>query len=103
MPFGLVPEILYSIDVIVSVCKELTVVDSLVMKARYVQSIVGFKGVGIHYTVWINTFFNDRQKSLRLGIGYNSRVDLITALKQSKYSYFTSSTSTLMPLRLPPK
>ena len=63
MSLSLVPEVLYAVDVIVLVSKELTVVDPLMVKARNIQSIVGFESVCIHHTIRLNTFSYDWQKS----------------------------------------
>ena len=54
MSFCLVPEVLYAVYMIVAICKELTMIDSVVMKARYVQSIVRLKGICIHHAIWLN-------------------------------------------------
>ena len=52
--FNLVPEVLYDVYMIVAICKELTMIDPVVMKARYVQSIVRLKGICIHHAIWLN-------------------------------------------------
>ena len=36
---------------IAAICKELTMIDPVVMKARYVQSIVRLKGICIHHAI----------------------------------------------------
>jgi hypothetical protein len=54
MSFCLVPEVLDVVDMIVAICKELTMIDPVVMKSRYVQSIVRLKGICIHHAIWLN-------------------------------------------------
>ena len=85
---------LYSIDLIVSVGKELTVVGSLVMKARYIQGIIGFKGSIETPHCLGSTRSSMIGKSFLVLSWYYSRVDLGTMFSQSKYSYFTMSTTT---------
>lgn len=91
MSFSLVPKVLYAVDVIVFVSKELTVVDPLMEKARNIQGIVGFESVSIHHTIQLNTFLYDCQKSHPLSVRSCSRVELATALEQSEGSYFNCS------------
>jgi hypothetical protein len=47
MALRLVPEILDTIDVIVSVCKEYGVVDSEMLEVRYIQHVIGLPAVRI--------------------------------------------------------
>ncbi len=56
---GLVPEILDPVDVIMTVCKELGMIDPEVVKARDIQHIVATPAVGIDDAVWHNLTLYD--------------------------------------------
>ncbi len=60
MTLGLVPEILYPIDVIRLICKAFTVVNAHMVKLRDIQGIVGAKSVGIYNTIWMHFLLNNR-------------------------------------------
>ena len=80
MTFSLVPKVFDSIDMILLIGKQFRVVDSHVMKVAYVQSIVGFKSIGIHNAIRLNFLFNDWQECFCFCIGYNRCIYLATPL-----------------------
>src|SRR6202012_180673 len=71
MPFGLVPEILDAIDVVLLVGEELRMIDAQMMKVGYIKRIVRLKRVRINDAIGRNFLFDDRHQSLGLCIGYN--------------------------------
>ena len=104
MTLRLVPEVLYSVDMSLIVCKEFGMVDPEVMEIRYIQNVVTFPTVRIDYAVRHHLAFDDRHQSRRRGISDNLRVDLATTLQQAEYRYFfPAAPRPRLPLRLPPK
>ena len=81
MTLRLIPEIFDSIDVISSVCEELGMIDSNMMKVALDEKIVGFKLVGLNHAVGCYFFLDDRQQSLRPYIRYNGSDNLPAPLK----------------------
>ena len=69
---GLVPEILDPVDVIMTVCKEMRMIDPEVVKGRDIQHIVATPAVGIDDTVWHNLALYDGDQSGR----FSTRDDL---------------------------
>ena len=59
--FGLVPEILDAVDMIISVRKQFRVIDPVMLEVRDIQGVVGIIGVGINNTVGSNLLLNDGQ------------------------------------------
>lgn len=51
MTLGLVPEIFYAIDMIMLVCKQLGMVNSVVFKIAHIQYIITAPAIGIHDAV----------------------------------------------------
>jgi len=51
MSFCLVPEVLYAVYMIVAICKELTMINPLAMKARYVSGIECLESVCVNHNV----------------------------------------------------
>ncbi len=94
MALRLVPEILNAIDVIMPVCKQLTMVDSVVPEIRHIQCIVAAPGVRIHDAVRYDLVLHNIHQGVRSSIGYDLRINLATALQYAKYRHFTRRTST---------
>mgnify|MGYP001572308428 FL=1 len=63
------------------------------VKVAHVQCIVRLEGVGVHHTVRLDLFLDDRQKGLGFGVGDDGRVDLSTPFQKAKNGYFVSGTS----------
>ena len=70
----LVPKVLDSIDVILSICEQFWVVDSSVMKITYIKSIVRSECVCVNDTVRGNFFFYDGKQCSCLWVWNNSGV-----------------------------
>ena len=81
MTFRLVPKILYTINMIVLVRKQLTVVDTIMFKLRDIQCVIAAKGIAIHNTIWGHFLPNNRHQGLALSIGYDDSIHLAIALK----------------------
>ena len=96
MTLRLVPEVLYSVDMSLIVCKEFGMVDPEVMEIRYIQNVVTFPTVRIDYAVRHHLAFDDRHQSSRRGIGDNLRVDLATTLQKAEYRDFSSGAATAL-------
>ena len=61
MPFRLIPEIFDSIDVNPSVCEELEILDSHMMKVAHLESIVGFEHISLNNALGCYFSIDDRQ------------------------------------------
>lgn len=78
MALGLVPEILDPIDVIMTVGKQLGMVDAEVVKVRNIQHVVASPTVGIDDTIRNNLALDDRDQSSSRCVWNNLGVDLPT-------------------------
>ena len=80
MPLGLVPEILDPVDVVLLVSKQFRVVDTLVMKIRYIQSIVRSEGIRINDAIWPDFFLDNRQQRFCFCIRDDGGINLAATL-----------------------
>ena len=94
MTFGLTPEVLNSVDVVLPVCKTGTVIDAQVVKLANIQYIVGTMAISINHAVRPYLLPDNRQQGSRLRIGYGNGVNLTVTLQQSEYRRFASCSAT---------
>jgi len=80
--FGLVPEVLNPIDMVVSVGKALRVVDANMVKIRDIQGIVAREPVGVDDAVRENHPYHDRKQGVGAGIGNHHRKNPTSTLQQ---------------------
>ena len=79
MPFCLVQKIFYPVDMIPSFCKQPVMIDSVMMKAAYVQRIIRLESVCVDDAVRLNLLLNDRHQRFFAGVRDYGRVNLATA------------------------
>ena len=94
----LVPEILNTIDVIMAICKQLTMVDSVVPEFRHIQCIVAAPSIRIHNAIWYDFVLHDIHQCIRPSIGDHLRINLATAFEYAKYWHFTGCTTATFAL-----
>ncbi len=80
MTFGLTPEILNPVNVVLPVCKMSTVIDTEVAKLTGIQYIVGTMAIGIHHTVQPDLLPDNRQQGSRPDIGHGNGKNLAVTL-----------------------
>ena len=103
MPFRLVPKVFDAIDVVMLVCKEFAVIDSIVLKLRHIQAIVGTIIVSIDNAIRHHLFTDDGQKSLSLGIRNHLRLDLASPLQNAKDGYLARGSTPSLSFAAAPK
>ena len=78
MALGLVPEIIDPVDVIVTVGKQLGMVDAKMVEIRYIQYVVAPPTIRIDDTIRDYLTLDDRDESGPRCVGNNLGVDLPT-------------------------
>ena len=84
MAFRLIPKVLNAIDVIVFVYKKLTMGNTIVLKLRHIQGVVGTIIVRIDNAIRHNLLTDDGQKRLGFGIRNYLCVDFASALQNAE-------------------
>ena len=74
MAFGLTPEVLNPVNVVLPVCKTGAAIDAQVVKLANIQYIVGTVAISIDHTVRPYLLPDNRQQGSRLRIGYGNGV-----------------------------
>ena len=104
MTFSLIPEVFNAIDVVALIGEELGVVDAHVMEVAYVESVVRLERIGIDDTVGLDLLLYDREQSRGARVWNNGREHLSSTFEQAEDGHLACGSSTsLAPLRLPPK
>jgi len=101
MALGLVPEVLDPIDVVATVGKPLTVVDTLMSKLRHIKNIVGRKAICVDNGVWLDGSAHDRHQGSSSRVGNDDGMDLASALEQPEHRHLAGGTSAPLPLAPP--
>lgn len=83
MTFGLVPEILNAVDVIMTVCKELRMINAKVAEIGYIQHVVSAPTVRIDGAVRHNFAFYNRDQRSSGSIRNDLSVNLTTPVSPS--------------------
>ena len=78
---GLVPEILDTVDVVVSICKQDRMVDAVVLEGADIERIVASPTIRIDDTIGHNFALNYGHQSITFGIRNDPRVNLSASLK----------------------
>ena len=94
MAFGLTPEVLNPVNVVLPVCKTGAVIDAQVVKLANIQYIVGTVAISINHAVRPYLLPDNRQQGSRLRIGYGNGVNLTVTLQQSEYRRFAGCSAT---------
>lgn len=93
MSLRLVPEILNPVDVILTVCKQLAMVDPVMPEVGDIQRVVATPGIGVHDAVWDDLVLHDTHQRVRLCVRNDLRINLATPLQYAKYRHFAGCTS----------
>ena len=91
MSFGLVPEILDPVDVLMFVDKQFRMIHPIVLERRHIQYVVPTPAICIDNAIRLDFFLNDGHERLALCIWNNLCVDLAATFKDSKERDFTGS------------
>ena len=91
MSFGLIPKILYPVDMIVFVCKLLRMVDAHMLKLSYIQHIIRMIRIRVNNAVWNNLFVHNVKQGVGFGVCNHLGVDFASSLEDAKYGHFSTS------------
>ena len=73
--FCLIPKILNAVNVVLTVCKFLGMVDTVMDKTAYVQLVIAAQAIRVNNAVRHDFLFDNRHQSIRLGIIYDNGID----------------------------
>lgn len=103
MPFGLVPEIIDSVDVVALVGEQFGVVDPHVMELGDIEHIIAAKGIGIDHAAGSDLLADDRNKRVGTGICDDRDIDLALPLQEPEHRHLASSTASALALAVTAK
>ena len=92
--FCLIPKILNAVNVVLTVCKFLGMVDAVMDKTAHVQLVVAAQTIGINYAVRHDFLFDNRHQSIRLGIIHYNDIDPSVAFQNAEDNHFSCRTAT---------
>ena len=101
--FCLIPKIFNAVNVVLTVCKFLGMVDAVMDKTAHVQLVVTAQTIGINNTVRHNFPFDNRHQSIGSGIVYDNGIDSSVAFQNAEDNHFSYRPRPRLPLRRPPK
>ena len=101
--FCLIPKIFNAVNVVLTVCKFLGMVDAVMDKTAHVQLVVTAQTIGINNTVRHNFPFDNRHQSIGPGIVYDNGIDSSVAFQNAEDNHFSYCPRPRLPLRRPPK
>lgn len=87
--FGLVPEILYAVDVILAFGKDVAVIDAAVMEQRDIENIVAGVAIGIDDGIRQDALLHGIQEGIGCRVGDHLRVDFPAALQDAEHRNFS--------------
>ena len=90
----LLPKIPNVVNVVLTVCKFLGMVDAVMDETAYVQLVVVAQTIGINNTVRHNFLSDNRHRSIGLGIIYCNGIDLSVAFQNAEDYNFPYHTAT---------
>ena len=94
VPFGLVPEVLDPIDVILPVSKALRVIDSNMVEVRDIQDVIALESICVDDAIREDHSLHDREQCCTASIGYHDCIDPATTLQQPENRNFSSCSPT---------
>ena len=92
--FCLIPKILNAVNVVLTVCKFLGMVDAVMDKTAHVQLVVTAQTTSINNTVRHNFPFDNRHQSIGLSIIYDNGIDPSVAFQDAKDNHLSCRTAT---------
>jgi hypothetical protein len=103
MSLCLVPKILYSINVIMFVSKQFTVVNSVMLELRNIQRVIASPRIGVNNTIRLYLLPNNREQGICFSIGIITVKTLPLRFKRPKTGTLPAAPRPRFPFRLPPK
>ena len=104
VPFGLVPEVLDPIDVILPVSKALRVIDSNMVEVRDIQDVIALESICVDNAIREDHSLHDREQCCTASIGYHDCIDPAThASTARKQELFQLLPDLFLPFLTPPK
>lgn len=82
MTLRLIPKILYTINVIVLISKQLTMIYTIVLERTHIKYIITAQAIGIYNAVRSYFLSNNRQQGFALSTGYHKCTNLAFSLIQ---------------------
>ena len=101
--FRLIPKIPNAVDVVLTVCKFLGMVNAVMDKTAHVRLVVAAQTIRVNNTVRHDFLFDNRHQSIRLGIIYDNGIDPSVAFQDAEDNHFPCAPRPRLPLRRPPK
>ena len=98
--FCLIPKIFNAVNVVLTVCKFLGMVDAVMGKTTHVQLVVAAQTIRVNNAVRHDFLFANSHQSIRLGIIYDNGIDPSIAFQNAKDNHFfcrTAITSAFTP------
>ena len=92
--FCLIPKIINAVNVVLTVCKFLGMVDAVMNKTAYVQLVVAAQAIRVNNAVRHDFLFDNRHQSIRLGIIYDNGIDPSVAFQNAEDNHFSCRTAT---------
>ena len=89
-----IPKILNAVNVVLTVCKFLGMVDAVMGKTTHVQLVVAAQTIGINNTVRHDFLFDNRHQSIGLGIIHHNGIDPSVAFQNAEGNHFSCRTAT---------
>ena len=96
--FCLIPKILNAVNVVLTVCKFLGMVDAVMDKTAYVQLVVAAQTIGINNTVRHDFLFDNRHQSIGLSIIYDCGIAPSVAFQNAEDNNFPCRAATASAL-----
>ena len=85
--FCLIPKILNAVNVVLTICKFLGMVDTVMDKTAYVQLVIAAQAIRVNNTVRHDFLFDNRHQSIRLGIMYRHRPSAVLEAKPKRAAH----------------
>ena len=92
--FCLIPKILNVVNVVLTVCKFLGMVDTVMDKTAYVQLVIAAQAIRVNNAVRHDFLCDNRHQSIRFGIIYDNGIDPSVAFQDAKDNYFSCCAAT---------
>ena len=90
----LLPKIPNVVNVVLTVCKFLGMVDAVMDETAHVQLVIAAQTIGINNTVRHDFLFDNRHQSIGLGIIHHNGIDPSVAFQNAKDNHFSCRTAT---------
>ena len=93
--FCLIPKVLHTVDVVLTVGKRFGMVDTVMDKTAHVQLVVAAQAIRVNNTIRHNFLFDHRHQSIGLGIiHHHNGIDPSVAFQNAEDNHFSCRTAT---------